>query len=325
MPDHNQKPPNLATPTPAPTPATALSATASAKINLTLQVTGKRTDGYHFLHSLTAFTDFGDDLSLAPLDGGSGLKLTVTGAFASALTHNSSGTTSGENIVELAIRSLAAHCNKAPDFDIRLQKNLPVSAGIGGGSSDAATALRLLTALWDCDTNTEAFQTLLLQLGADIPVCFAATPAVFSGIGERVSPLKAFPATPIVIVNPLKPCPTAKVFQHFAQMKTVFTKPKNIPTEFQTTQNLFTFLRDTFPQRQGNDLTAAAIACVPEIEDILAAFQTLPDCAYHGLSGSGASCFGLFETPRQAENAAAQLAEKFGTYWIKSGLLNAAP
>ncbi|MFN3699890.1 MAG: 4-(cytidine 5'-diphospho)-2-C-methyl-D-erythritol kinase [Alphaproteobacteria bacterium] len=325
MPYHTPNPPSPIAPILAP----ALTATAPAKINLTLQVTGKRADGYHLLHSLTAFTDFGDDLSLAPLDGGSGLELRVAGAFAGALTDNSSG----ENIVERAIRRLAAYCNKAPDFDVRLEKNLPVSAGIGGGSSDAAAAMRLLTALWDndcvggsnCDTNSAEFQDLLLQLGADVPVCFPATPAVFSGIGERVSPLKAFPATPIVIVNPLKPCPTAKVFQHFAQMKTAFTKPKNIPTEFQTTQNLFAFLRETFPQRQGNDLTAAAIACVPEIEDILAAFQTLPDCAYHGLSGSGASCFGLFETPRQAENAAAQLTEKFGTYWIKSGLLNAAP
>jgi 4-diphosphocytidyl-2-C-methyl-D-erythritol kinase len=273
---------------------------APAKVNLFLHVTGRRADGYHLLDSLAVFPAVGDFLSVAPADM---LFLDNTGPFGAALAAGE------ENLVLRAARLLK------PDGGARLtlQKNLPVASGIGGGSADAAAALRLLSRHWGVQA---PLPDLALQLGADVPVCLASAPARMSGIGDLLLRPPILPKFGILLCNPGVAVSTAEVFR--ARNKKTFSPPAELPDVWPSAAAM----ADTLSSMR-NDLEAPAIGIAPVIGDVLAALGTLPGCLLARMSGSGATCFALFETPAAAINAAARLRAPWW-YWA-GGLYEPAP
>ena len=282
-------------PPPAVQPGSPLRAFAPAKINLWLHVTGRRPDGYRELDSLVAFADVGDRLSAAPAQE---LTLTVSGPFAAALDAGA------DNLVLRAARSLAAHCGIPAQAALHLHKNLPVASGIGGGSADAAAALRLCARLWRADIGNAAMARLALDLGADVPACLAGGTARMTGIGEKLAPPDpAPPAAPAVLVNPGIAVSTGQVFEALAG-------PFGSPAEDRGGD----FAGRAAANR--NDLEAPAIALVPEIADVLAALRAAPGLRLARMSGSGATCFGLFDGAAAAEAAARAIAAAHPAWWV---------
>lgn len=259
---------------------------APAKVNLALHVTGQRDDGYHLLDSLVAFADLGDHVSVAPADG---LSLYVTGPRADGVP------TDDSNLVLRAARMAGA------TGAITLDKHLPAAAGIGGGSSDAAACLRVLGA--DLDP---------LPLGADLPVCMVARAARMSGIGEIVTP-HPLPPLPAVLVNPGVAVPTPQVFSALPHKDN--PDLGEIPEFGGDVEAVIDWLA-----RQRNDLEAPAMRCAPEIGGTLQAVAG-SGAALARMSGSGATCFGLFETPDQARLAAEMIATLQEDWWVQSCIL----
>ncbi len=268
---------------------------APAKVNLSLQLCGQRGDGYHLLDSLVVFPRIGDHLTAEPANG---LSLSLDGPFAGSL---SSG---GDNLVLQAAALLSEQSGGRHGAALHLTKNLPVASGIGGGSSDAAAALRLLSNLW----KVEIPDGLAARLGADIPVCLCAPEAQrMQGIGEDLITITQMPEFWIVMVNPGIGVPTGAVFSN--------TPDKNPPRcpeppaqGFATFDDLIGWL-----QTQRNDLQRAAEALCPPITTILAALSGAPLAR---MSGSGATCFALFETEAQADTAADTLRTAHPDWWV---------
>ena len=269
---------------------------APAKVNLALHVTGRRADGYHLLDSLVVFADAGDVLHAAPADA---LTLDVTGPFAQALA----GT--ADNLVLLAARALAATNGIVPRARITLEKHLPVASGIGGGSADAAAALRLLARLWGVPAAPPA---LALALGADVPVCHAGRPARMGGVGEVLSPAPHLPGCFILLVNPGVAVATPAVF---AARRGGFSVPLALPAHWPDATAMAEDLG-----RHANDLEAPATALAPVIGEVLATLRTLPGALLARMSGSGATCFALFASAEAAQAAAAALP---GRWWVQAG------
>lgn len=273
-----------------PGPGAAGSCPAWAKINLTLHVTGQRTDGYHLLDSLVVRAGVGDLLQVAP---SAQLSLTVDGPRAAGVPVD------GRNLVLKAAEMLDA--GKGRGAALHLEKHLPAAAGIGGGSADAAAALRLLSAHWDLSLPEDT-----ARLGADVPVCLTEAPQRMQGVGEMLSPLPKLPACHLVLVNPGVEVPTPAVFAALPD-KTQPPMPEEVPG-FADLAAFIDFLRG-----QRNDLAAPAIARAPVIADCLAA---LDDAALARMSGSGATCFGIYETAAQAEATASRIARAEPDWWV---------
>jgi 4-diphosphocytidyl-2-C-methyl-D-erythritol kinase len=271
----------------------AVRVTAPAKLNLTLHVVGRRADGYHLLDSLVAFADIGDVVEARPADR---LSLELTGPF--------SGTIEGENLVLRAARLLGEGRGAA----LTLEKNLPVASGIGGGSSDAAAALLALERLWGIGIP----ETLPARLGADVPVCLARAPRWLGGIGERLDPAPALPEAGLVLVNPLVPLPTPAVFK-------ARRGPFSTASRFAEAPSDPARLAALIGERR-NDLTEAAIGLAPSIADVL---KALEGALVARMSGSGATCFGLYENVAAARVAAARIARP--GWWVASGRLATPP
>jgi 4-diphosphocytidyl-2-C-methyl-D-erythritol kinase len=282
----------------------SVAAFAAAKINLYLHITGRRADGYHLVNSLVGFADIGDRLSARSAPS---LTLAVSGAEAAALE------ASEGNLVLRAARLLARHAGIAANAAIHLEKNLPVAAGLGGGSSDAAAALRALTALWRTPIEEAALRRLGLSLGADLPVCLHAGPAWVGGIGDKIEPAPDLPAAGILIVNPRRTLPTAAVF---AARQGRFGAPARFSPMPADAAGLARALA-----ARGNDLTKAAIDLVPEIAVVLAALAGVEGALLARMSGSGASCFALFSDPAAAEAARTKLAVAHPEWWCAAGSL----
>lgn len=267
---------------------------APAKINLTLHVTGRRADGYHLLDSLVAFADVGDMVSATNADA---LSLRVTGPEGAALP------VGPDNLVLRAARALGAGRGAA----LVLDKHLPLASGIGGGSSDAAAALRVLARLWGCDLPADEG----LSLGADVPVCL--TPAVqrMSGIGEVVIAAPALPPVWAVLVNPRVQVPTPQVFAALRQRDNP-PMPKVLP-EWRDAYALAQWLR-----AMRNDLQAPAEQIAPQITAALMALAALPGALGARMSGSGATCFALFATPSDAAAGAHALTCAQPGWWVRA-------
>lgn len=276
-----------------------LRVSAPAKINLILKITGRRDDGYHLLESLVAFADIGDRLFINKSETSS---LQLSGPFAAALGK--------ANIIAQAHVRLASHAGQALNSQIILEKNLPVAAGIGGGSADAAAALRGLAQLHNVDV---PLTEIAASLGADVPVCLDTAPAWMSGIGHNIERLPDLPPADIVLVNPRVALSTADVFAAFAA-KGEFSKPINAPEGFASSAGLLDFMR-----AQGNDLQAAACSLASEIEDCLAALRKA-GLAYVAMSGSGATCFGL-SAPGSGRAMAARYRTMREKDWVVAGRL----
>ena len=269
---------------------------APAKINLHLHVTGRRADGYHLLDSLVVFGPVGDRVAAAPT--AAGLDLTLEGPEAGALAAEP------DNLVLRAARALAQEAGiTAPAAALRLAKHLPVASGIGGGSADAAAALRALDRLWGTGLGVDRLARIAATLGADVPVCVASRPAVMQGIGEILRPAPPLPAFALLLVNPRLPVPTPAVFKARAASGAGFTPPAALPEAgWRDAADLARTLAAL-----GNDLEAPAIALCPPIAEVLAAIRAQPGCLLARMSGSGATCFGLFAATAPARTAAAAL------------------
>ncbi|MGB1033693.1 MAG: 4-(cytidine 5'-diphospho)-2-C-methyl-D-erythritol kinase [Primorskyibacter sp.] len=276
---------------------TQVQAFAPAKVNLTLHVTGRRGDGYHLLDSLVVFAGIGDDITASPAPD---LTLAIEGPRAAGVP------TDGSNLVLRAAQTL----DPAGTAAITLTKRLPAAAGIGGGSSDAAAALRALSLLWARPLPAPE-QTA--HLGADVPVCLHPRATRMSGIGDTLSPIPALPDAAILLVNPGLDVQTSAVFAalHCRDMPPM---PKALP-QWRTLHDFAQWLG-----QQRNDLQPAAITLCPTIAQVLAAIaDTQP--AYHAMSGSGATCFGLYPDLATAEHAAIALRRAHPAWWAQAGAL----
>jgi 4-diphosphocytidyl-2-C-methyl-D-erythritol kinase len=302
---------------------TEVAAFAPAKINLYLHVTGKRADGYHEIDSLVAFADIGDRLFAAPA---ARLSLALGGPEAATLAGLGE-----DNLVLRAARRLAAAAGIAAGAALRLEKNLPVAAGLGGGSSDAAAALRALSALWQLPEAAAAAAGA--GLGADLPVCLYGRPAWVSGIGEHIAPAPGLPRAGIVLANPRIALPTAAVFGAlgFSRDPELVEGARGVERRGacgtagrfapmpQDARGLAAALASCH-----NDLSAAAIGLVPEIGAVLARLEALPGALLARMSGSGASCFALFADRAAAARSARTLAAAMPGWWCAAGSLSAA-
>lgn len=290
---------------------------AWAKINLTLQVTGQRSDGYHQLISLVVFAAVGDRLSFAPNDSDR-FTLDIVGPFAGALTGQERAA-GDDNLVLRAARALAAQAGISPESRggaaITLTKNLPVASGIGGGSADAAATLRGLSRLWNVALPAGELAALALELGADVPVCLRGVPVVMSGIGERLEPVPALPPLWLVLVNPGVAISTAAVFAGregaFSEATEPLLPPLGLPA-----------LMEWLAARP-NDLQPSACRLAPAVVEVLAAFDDLADCLLARMSGSGATCFGVFDSEGAARYAAESLTLRRPDWWVAPALLRA--
>jgi 4-diphosphocytidyl-2-C-methyl-D-erythritol kinase len=272
---------------------------APAKINLTLRVLGRREDGYHELESLVAFTDLADTLSLEP---GPTTSLDISGPFAAAC-----GPMAG-NLVIKAEAALRARVGGLKGGRFRLEKTLPVAAGIGGGSADAAAALRLLARANELVRDDPRLTAAALAVGADVPVCLDPRPRIMRGVGDLLSePMKLAPL-PALLVNPGVPLATREVFASFAGREGSKTQVGTPPRERDAVIEFLT--------GYGNDLTQAAIACAPVVADVLMALRALPGMRLARMSGSGPTCFALFASPGEASAAARRLQIEHKDWWV---------
>lgn len=289
----------------------SLSVFAPAKINLYLHVTGRRDDGYHLLDSLIAFADIGDQIRIEPAQD---FQFEINGDFAASFqAKDRDASPSSGNLVVQGAWALARAAQKTPGVKAVLQKTLPLGAGLGGGSSDAAAMIWALCEYWDIPRNTAYLPELMTRLGADVPVCFLCQAARIRGIGDLLDPVPEIPEMPIILVHPAKPCITADIFMHYGG---AFSEPLSIPPHFGDHESFVAFLHGT-----RNDLYETACQAVPDIANVIHALEAQQGCAIARMSGSGSSCFGLFETQAQAENATAALQRDNPDWWITPGHL----
>jgi 4-diphosphocytidyl-2-C-methyl-D-erythritol kinase len=261
---------------------------APAKINLSLRVVGKRADGYHLLDSIVAFADVGDRLTF---EEAGGFSLAISGPFAGGLAADES------NLVLRAARALAAaHPGRINPARITLEKNLPLASGIGGGSADAAAALRGLSRLSGISAPLEA---IALALGADVPVCLDGKPCRMRGIGEDIESLPDFEPRHALLVNPGVSVATKDVF---ARLRIDPGSQRGLDV---------------------NDLEAPALSIAPVIGEALAQLRSLPGCHAARMSGSGATCFGLFASSAMAAAAAATMAQRHSAWWCRAATIGA--
>jgi 4-diphosphocytidyl-2-C-methyl-D-erythritol kinase len=272
---------------------------APAKINLTLHVGERRGDRYHALDSLVVFADIGDELRFAKAGD---LSLAVDGPFTEALDCEA------DNLVLKAARALAKEAGIEPRARIALTKNLPVASGIGGGSADAAAALRALTKLWDVRIGEAALHRIALSLGADVPVCLYGKPARMEGIGERLTEVRGVVPLDMVLVNPGIRLPTEAVF---ARLQTRSGTLRALP-QFHDRDSLIGYL-----DRACNDLEKPAVSLAPVIGEVIDAICTDESSLVVRMSGSGATCFGIYANAVDAATAASVIAREHQDWWVK--------
>ncbi|MBT0959480.1 4-(cytidine 5'-diphospho)-2-C-methyl-D-erythritol kinase [Alphaproteobacteria bacterium KMM 3653] len=276
---------------------TTIETLAPAKINLTLHVTGRRPDGYHLLDSLVVFAGVGDHITAR---SGPGLSFMATGPFGGAVPMD------GSNLVLRAADLMAGTSGRGAT--LTLEKNLPPASGIGGGSADAAATLRGLADLWHQPLpDREA----LLSLGADVPVCMTNTPQHMRGIGEDLTPVTGLPPLFMVLATPRVPVPTPQVF---AALDGAFGAPMPPRPVFPRPYDFIEWLATC-----RNDLEGPACALAPEIDDTLFALRHTPDCLLARMSGSGATCFGLYPDAEARERAARMLSSENPDWWVAEG------
>lgn len=300
---------------------TSLAEFAPAKINLTLRIGQRRPDGYHELESLVVFADIGDEVRL---NVGQSLSLTVEGETAAATGPIS------DNLVLKAAGLLASDIADLRVGQFELSKSLPVAAGLGGGSSDAAAALRLL-AHANPDKSLFGDPRLMAaarKTGADVPVCLDPRPRIMRGIGEQLSAPLHLPTLPAILVNPRVSVPTAAVFAARAADNSKAAS-KTMPADPAMAMAGQATSKTTMPSademigallKSGNDLEAPAVSLHPAIADALAALRALPGCHLARMSGSGATCFGLFDAAR-VKTAARELKTAYPDWWVEATTL----
>ncbi|MGH6871040.1 MAG: 4-(cytidine 5'-diphospho)-2-C-methyl-D-erythritol kinase [Rhizomicrobium sp.] len=272
---------------------------APAKINLTLHVGARRADSYHDLESLVVFADAGDSLQLLESDA---LTLLIDGPFAGDLRNEP------DNLVLRAARALAAGAGIVPAARIVLTKNLPVASGLGGGSADAAAALRGLSKLWRLGIAGAELAEIAFGLGADVPACLAGVPVYMEGTGERLTQILDLPPLDFVLVNPGAAVSTAEVFARLDARSGI----GHPPPRFATRDALIGYL-----DRDRNDLELPAGQIAPVIREAIAAICDHETALVVRMSGSGATCFGIFADQAAAQHAATKIATAHPDWWVK--------
>lgn len=264
---------------------------APAKINLSLHITGRRADGYHFLDSLVVFADIGDSVRIEPASVQS---FSVDGPESEGLE------TGGTNLV-LRAADMFETCQT---YRYHLEKNLPVASGIGGGSADAAAICRGLAALESRHIPD------MISLGADVPICIASKAARMEGIGERITPLSELPLLHAVLVNPRCQVSTKDIFLRIENPNGA-PMPKSLP-KFSNSDDMSKWL-----SAQRNDMEAPAVMVAPQIMDAKQSIAAQNGCLIARMSGSGATCFGIFANAALAEQGAARISRAFPDWWVK--------
>jgi len=279
---------------------------APAKINLFLHVGEKRSDGYHALQSLAVFVhNVGDELVFRPA---STLELTIAGPHGTQLSADN------DNLVLKAARALDANRGA----EIVLTKNLPVASGIGGGSADAAATLRGLMHLWSLEIDDAERLDIAAGLGSDVPVCVKSEPAWMEGRGEILTSVMPMPDMPIVLVNPRVEVQTGRVFAALANRHGT---EMVLPSGFADAEALLAYLAQT----TSNDLEVPARSLAPIIGDVLDALSAMQGARLARMSGSGATCFALFDKSEQARNAMHALRNQHPTWWVEAGETGLTP
>lgn len=277
---------------------------APAKINLSLEVTGRRPDGYHLLQGITVFADIGDVITIERAETDA---LIVQGPYGEKLSRDCAP---GDNLITKSITRYGEATGQKGKFRSVLDKIMPPAAGIGGGSADAAAALLALNELEDQRLSDEELQKIGLGLGADVPVCLSSSATWVSGIGDELRPLQNFPSFGIVLVNPGKSLATPEVFKGTNERSARCNAPKGLNTQ----SAVLTFLK-----AHKNDLTPAAIEIVPEIGPVLSRLSEAGPSLYAAMSGSGATCFALYKDAADAGLAAQNLQTRLPGHWVAAG------
>lgn len=269
------------------------SETAPAKINLALHVRKRRPDGYHALETAYAFADTGDEVSV---EADYRISLSITGPFGEALEADA------DNLVLRAAYALADHVGVSTGAKLRLTKNLPIASGIGGGSADAAATLRMLNRFWDLHLPVSGLINIGKTLGADVPACILGKPSIGTGRGDDLTLIadNDLAGMPMLLVNPLKPISTAAIFGAWDRVDRG-PMPKGSASQI---------LRDG-----RNDLQPMATTLCPEIGDILTALTPLAGEGRARMSGSGATCFALFDSDKALQAAHVEIKRIFPSYW----------
>jgi len=285
--------------------ATTVKVPAAAKINLYLHVTGVRADGYHTLDSLIAFAGVHDTITVSPA---ADFSLSIEGPFAGGLDAGD------DNLVIKAAWAMRNAAGVDGGAAMVLEKNLPVASGIGGGSADAAAALGGLSRLWGLSPNALNIQKLALGLGADVPVCVFGRAAYIGGIGDQISPAPTLPAAWLVLVNPGTHVSTPAVFQAYHDRGAGKARGINrFDDPPATAEALAQYLHT-----RHNDFDDAAIGLEPVIGDVLQALQRADQVLLARMSGSGATCFGLFTDADGAGRAAAEISRQNPAWWVQA-------
>lgn len=271
-----------------------------AKINLFLHVMGRRNDGYHELDSLVAFTE--DIYDLISIELSDQYQFVIDGPFADQLTTN-------ENIITHSVNLLSKKYQKTSSVKINLTKNLPIASGIGGGSSNAATVIKLLCDLWDLSVPDAELITISKNIGADVPMFILNKACYLNGIGEILTPVKKLPDIWAILINPGIAISTPQIFQMGLEQ---YYKPQTHHQYSFNNQTLISFLKDT-----QNDLYFNSLQLAPSLSNIVNTLADLEGCELSRMSGSGATCFGLFNNIQQAQTALKSLQVMFPNYWIK--------
>jgi 4-diphosphocytidyl-2-C-methyl-D-erythritol kinase len=282
---------------------------APAKVNLTLRVLGRRADGYHEIESLVAFAEFGDTLSFSP---GGELALTMRGPNAAKAGEDA------DNLVLKAARALAARVAGIGLGAFQLDKRLPVAAGLGGGSADAAAALRLLARANKLPVDDGRLHDAARAIGADVPVCLDPRPRLMRGVGEILSAPLKLPALPAVLANPGIALPTKSVFAAWNDAAS-----EALPLDVIAVAKIGS--REEYLQllgTQANDLESAATTVEPVIAEVLGALRALVGCRLARMSGSGATCFALFSSAGAAIEAANVLSSEYPHWWVRASALS---
>jgi 4-diphosphocytidyl-2-C-methyl-D-erythritol kinase len=289
-------------------PRSTITETAKAKLNLYLHVTGRRPDGYHELDTLFAFVEFGDVLTME-----------TSGAFHLSQRGDCSDQLPDpvDNLIWKAAHLLADAYDRNASMAVDLDKRLPIASGLGGGSADAAAVLRRLCDLWNIPINEPVVQEIAIKLGADVPACVSSRAALATGVGDELQ-LVDIPTCGVLLVNPNVPLGTRAVFEAWSEGGVRFSQ-QNQPGRMDD----FGAMIGALSERR-NDLQPTAMSLQPVIGDVLYAIGQLAGCDLARMSGSGASCFGLFRSTADAKLAAIALREDKPDWWIQPTQLSGA-
>jgi 4-diphosphocytidyl-2-C-methyl-D-erythritol kinase len=280
---------------------------APAKLNLYLNIVGRRDDGYHLLDSLFAFVELADEILIETAPKPS---IHVRGEFAFGLDGGEA------NLVAKARDLVFAEAGVSPSLAITLDKRIPVAAGLGGGSADAAATLVALNSYLDLGWSMDRLMPMAAALGADVPACLESRAVIAGGIGDALSAAPNMPACGVLLVNPQVPTPTPAVFKAFRGANTTLPQTLFLPLP-ETFADVSVLVRSIQPR--GNDLLPAALTVTPVIDAVLGVLRSLDGALHVGLSGSGATCFALFASETEALWARTSIEERMPDWWSWAG------